>query len=542
MKIEDICWLISILLIFSFVLSSTTIVLADYNPVPEPKDTVEEAVKKANEELGFQYYDVSKVNREVYEKYGVLVYGEPYGDKDDKGEYRYLGTMPDGTEYTNYNRMHDAWAGGVLDTRNWIAEPWGNKDARKKGARENEWNGNNPEWNDAIIAGMKYAYGDGITNGAIGDWTKYVQILQPPTADTWGMGRMWHRTAKGQIWYITFPITPLDGPGGPFEPKKPNIPPPKAWDEPRSPNLAIKWDKVPLKINETSTITGKIRREDGKFTWVEYDFEGEQIWQKQPKAKFRFESSKKYPIKFSQDKFFQPRTAAKDWYTESPKPKYTVPSNGKPGTELIARIRAKVRVNNPFPSLPPTPQKPQPEVEKPNYPRPSRPYRPYKPGEDATDEEWEEYYEAYKEYEEDLDYYNEHIGPWDDYDEYISSDEYKQYLLEKEDYDKLVSVRSEYNKNEDMGENDVELIPVEEYNFEEYAAHHVNFNDFVSKHYRRYVPIEDYSIALYWFTKEFKTGKAESKNVIVHIPKDPSTGGLDPSIIVNPPKPPKPKK
>lgn len=526
--------IILVLIILSLFLSSM-MVFADYNPVPEPKDTVEEAVKKANEELGFQYYDVSKVNREVYEKYGVLVYGKPYGDKDDKGEYRYLGTMPDGTEFTNYKRMHDAWAGGVLDTRNWIAEPWNNPSTLEMGARRNEWNGNHPEWNDAIIAGMKYAYGDGITNGTIGDWTKYVQILQPPTSDTWGMGRMWHRTAKGQIWYITFPIMPLeadiDTPK--FKPEPPDIPKPvTVIDKPRSPNVAIKWDRVPLQIGQSSTVTGKIRRDASKFTWVEYSFEGEQVFQKQSKGKFEFQGSKNYPVKFSQNIFFQPRTSAKDWFTELPKPKYTVPSNGKPGTELIARIIAKVRVNNEFPGLPPAPQKPQPEVEKPNYPRPSPPYRPYEPGEDATDEEWEEYYEAYKEYEEDLDYYNEHIGPWDDYDEYISSDEYKQYLLEKEDYDKLVSVRDKYNENKDMGETKVPLIPVEGYNFAEYAAYHHNFNDFVEKHYRRYVKIEDKSTALYWFTIDFEEAQAESKNVIVHIPENPGKGGLDPGIII----------
>lgn len=552
MKIERI---ILVLIILSLFLSSM-MVFADYNPVPEPKGTIEEAVKKANEEIGFQYYDVSKVNREVYEKYGVLVYGKPSGDKDNKGEYRYLGTMPDGTEYTNYNRMHDAWAGGVLDTRNWIAEPWNNPSTWEKGARENEWNGNNPEWNDAIIAGMKYAYGDGITNGAIGDWTKYVQILQPPTADTWGMGRMWHRTAKGQIWYITFPILPLEADikTPKFKPEPPDIPKPvTVIDKPRSPNVAIKWDRVPLQIGQSSTVTGKIRRDASKFTWVEYSFEGEQVFQKRSKGKFKFQGSKNYPVKFSQNIFFQPRTSAKDWFTESPKPKYTVPSNGKPGTELIARIKAKVRVNNEFPGLPPAPQKPQPEVPKPSYPKPSppgpAPTPPPSPPSDADEDElgvyasmWSAYESAYSAWQAEMDRYNQLMEPWIAYENYINSPEYQKYLLEMADYSKLVSVRGEYNENKDMGETKVPLIPVEGYNFAEYAAYHHNFNDFVGKHYRRYVKIEDKSTALYWFTIDFKEAQAESKNVIVHKPVNPKKGGLDPGIIVNPPKPPKSKK
>ena len=145
--------LIPILVILSLILSSMN-VLAESNPVTEHKNSVQDAVKKANEEIGFPYY----------------------------------------------NRMDDDWAGGVLDTRNWIETPW--EDPNISGATEKPWN-NNPEWNDAMIAGLKYAYGDGITNGAMSDWTKYAQILQPPTGNTWGMGRMWHVTSAGKVWYIT---------------------------------------------------------------------------------------------------------------------------------------------------------------------------------------------------------------------------------------------------------------------------------------------------------------------------------------------------
>lgn len=526
--------IIVLLLVLTFLLSSLT-VFAESNHLPQPEESVEEAIKRANEELGYDYYDLSKVNKEVYEKYGVLVYGSPSGDKDSNGEYRYLGTMPDGTEYTNYNRMHDDWAGGVLDTRNWIKDPW--NDPNISGASKSPFN-NNPEWNDAMIAGLKYAYGDGITSGAIGDWTKYVQILQPPTDGTWGMGRMWHVTSAGKIWYITFPITPLEfdiNTPENFVPKPPQLPPPKVTQAPRSPQVAIKWDTVPLKISQSSTITGKIRR-DTSFTWVEYLFEVEQVFNGASKGKKTIKT-----VTFSQDKFFQPRTTAKDWYTEEPKPSFSVPSNGKPGTVLIARLKAKIRYNETFPSLPPAPQKPQPEVYKPNYSKPSKPWRPWapdKPDKDAPDEEWDAYWEEYEIYEEEydvyleeLDVYNELIGPWDEYEAYISTPEYKQYLLEKEDYDQLVSVRGRYNILEDK---DPELIPVEGYNFGEYAAYHSAFNSFVSSHYKRHVKIEDYPIALYWFTRSHVEAQAESKNTIVDNTTAPTPGGMDPGIIVKP--------
>lgn len=180
---------IIILLLALALLLSSIIVFAENNPLPPPVDSLEEAVRKANEEIGYDYYELTKVNKEVYSKYGVLVYGSPSGDKDSNGEYRYLGASPDGAEFTNFTRMHDDWIGGVLDTRNWILEPWLDQETRKRGARENDFN-NNSEWDDAIIAGMMYAYGDSITSGSITEWSKYVQILQPPTGNTWRMGRM----------------------------------------------------------------------------------------------------------------------------------------------------------------------------------------------------------------------------------------------------------------------------------------------------------------------------------------------------------------
>lgn len=188
--------LIVVLIVLSVILSS----IPTYAEIIYPPGTVDEAVQRANEQIGYEYYELEKVNREVWEKYGALVYGSPHGDK--KGdEYRYLGETPSGEKYTNYKFPHDDWAGGYLEDRAWISEPW------KEGlARTNRFN-NKPEYEPAIEDGLKTAYGDYL-KGTKHDWYKYMQILQPPTDFTPGMGRMWH-VGKTATWYITVPIAPL---------------------------------------------------------------------------------------------------------------------------------------------------------------------------------------------------------------------------------------------------------------------------------------------------------------------------------------------
>lgn len=163
--------------------------------------TVEEAVQSANEQIGYEYYEVDKVNRQVWEKYGALVYDKPSGDKKGE-EYRYLGKTPLGEPYTNYRFPHDDWAGGYLEDREWIETPWKILD----NVEPNPFN-NNPSYEVAIEEGLKTVYGD-YFKGTKTDWYKYMQILQPPTDFTPGMGRMWHQGKTG-IWYITVPIAPL---------------------------------------------------------------------------------------------------------------------------------------------------------------------------------------------------------------------------------------------------------------------------------------------------------------------------------------------
>jgi hypothetical protein len=125
------------------------------------------------------------------------------------------------------------------------------------------------------------------------------------------------------------------------------------------------------------------------------------------------------------------------------------------------------------------------------------------------------------------------MEPWRAYYAYINSPEYQEYLLRLADYNKLVSVRSVYNTLED---GNPELIPVEGYNFPEYAAYHAEYNSFIGEPSKRYVAIEDTPKALYWFRRQEVSSTAEAKNTIVHIPENPGKGGLDPGIII-PPKP-----
>lgn len=79
----------------------------------------------------------------------------------------------------------------------------------------------------------------------------------------------------------------------------------------RSPNVAVKWDTVPIKISASSTVTGKIQR-DPITTWNEY--------------------------------------------------KYTVPSNAKPGTVLIVKLEVLKRIDQAkhFPIMIKKPRKPAP--------------------------------------------------------------------------------------------------------------------------------------------------------------------------------------
>jgi len=121
--------------------------------------------------------------------------------------------------FTNVHFPHDAWAGGGLETRNWISEPWDDDEVKAytentfgKAIWQNPFNGN-PDLENSIKAGLDYRYHDlpeAITaNTFKQDWYEYIHIYQPPTQYSWGMGVMFHKTAGGAIWYMSVPLAPL---------------------------------------------------------------------------------------------------------------------------------------------------------------------------------------------------------------------------------------------------------------------------------------------------------------------------------------------
>lgn len=187
--------LILILLILVLSLSLTQ---ADFNPIV----SLEEAVNRANEQIGLKYYDINKINRDVYERYGALVYGEEHGDKKGN-EYRYLGyTREENEDFNNPIFPRDDWAGGYLDDRNWIKEPW------EEGlCKRNEFD-NNPDYEAAIVHELETNYKD-IYKDTFKDWYKYMHILQPPTDYAPGLGCMWHRNSAG-LWYTAINIPALE--------------------------------------------------------------------------------------------------------------------------------------------------------------------------------------------------------------------------------------------------------------------------------------------------------------------------------------------
>ncbi len=485
------------LLTFILLLSSFSVSFAeeeDYIP-----KTVEEAVYLANKEIEEKYhipnyYDISQVNKEVWEKYGTIVYGSPHGDVKN-GMHRYLGYTPDGMPYGNPVFPRDDWTGGYFDDRNWIEAPWDNPETQSRGAKRNPFNFNGDdqigeEYTKSMMAGL-YKYYPNDTNLSRTDWHKYMLILQPPTKYTPGYARMWHQNAQGQIWYTVMPLPSLSeaenmwpdieremqkrngsGSGGssqqPSDDGDLDLPdPPKVvLTETREPNVAIKWDTVPLKIGQTGTLTAKLQRNSKSVTWNRYEIVVEQNFQGSVRG-----TSKVKVVGYDSNFFLSKNNT---WYDlqHSGKPKYTVPSNGKPGTVLIAKLTVWSRITDKFPDMPPAPKKPDAPPDSPQY---------------------------------------------------------QIYLRKKADYDRLSNVYSTYNSKEDKTPT---IIPVTGYNFSEYARYHQEFNNFVNSHIKRYVSIEGSNKTVYWFRKSEVSASAQSKNTIIHIPHVPGKGGLDPGILV----------
>jgi hypothetical protein len=177
----------------------------------------EGAVQLVNNQIGIVYYDIHQINKQMWDKYEVLVYGGPQSvpakdqDKDKNGEYRYLGYTPMGDLMPNHNFLADHPATTTINNYDWIKEPWYNE--ALSGIRNKIFD-NNPA--DELY--IKAALADPNNYGNVFDynlppknadhWYEVTKILQPRTDYTPGLGRLWHRWDSNgdgikENWYIT---------------------------------------------------------------------------------------------------------------------------------------------------------------------------------------------------------------------------------------------------------------------------------------------------------------------------------------------------
>lgn len=207
MKIRRYVFCLLVAVFFSFTANAYS-----YSPPSTSPSTIHDAISEANKFIGYPYFQLRNINVETsktanqltWQKRGLIVYGFPWGEFKD-GENRYLGYTYKDDDYTNIKFQHDAWAGGYLEDRKWLEKPWENPTYRSTfNISRNEFN-NREIYLSQIYQGIKEFYGDAVRGDHI-QWQKYVHVLQPPTYFSDGMGRMWHQTPSGGIWYITVPI------------------------------------------------------------------------------------------------------------------------------------------------------------------------------------------------------------------------------------------------------------------------------------------------------------------------------------------------
>ena len=183
----------------------------------QPPTNLQEALTLANQELrqeiGYDYFTPTNsegrpINFVMVEglggvvigesgPYGALVYGDPHGDANE-GQNRYLGYTILDEDFTNPAFPHDAWAGGYLEDRNWIATPWGDERITSQYAIYMNDFDNKTKYLPNIQKGIAIYYADvsrGGDSSYWNSWSEYVHILVPPTKYTWGMGR---RTVGGR--------------------------------------------------------------------------------------------------------------------------------------------------------------------------------------------------------------------------------------------------------------------------------------------------------------------------------------------------------
>ncbi len=171
--------------------------------------SLEKAVQIANQEIGWEHFEIDKVNKQIWNDYKVLVYGGPetVSVKDQDvvyGQCRYLGFTPTGDLMTNPEFPPDHNATTTINNWSWEKGPWayGNNDLCKPSS-----NWDNQKENEAYIkAALDEKYGGLFQYSTLpknaDNWYEVTKILQPRTSVTPGLGRMWHLW-NGSYWYIT---------------------------------------------------------------------------------------------------------------------------------------------------------------------------------------------------------------------------------------------------------------------------------------------------------------------------------------------------
>lgn len=158
---------------------------------------------------------------DTHESFGCLVYGQPHGDQKG-GQYRYLGYTQPGEDYTNVAFPPDASANGAyFEDQQWVYQPWKDGNVRKAIPSMIKFPDDGTSlYHDCLLYGIQFYYSDPNnannyqvrgTAAAPDFWNnieQYVHVLAPPTNYAWGIGRMWHTDANGNLLYLTVPIAP----------------------------------------------------------------------------------------------------------------------------------------------------------------------------------------------------------------------------------------------------------------------------------------------------------------------------------------------
>jgi len=156
---------------------------------------------------------------------GFLTYGQPHGDYK-AGQYRYIGYTFYGEDYTNMDFPPDKYANGAdFASQNWVSYPWDDPAVKASNPNIKKFDPVGLPGDGDSDIGYRYVLQYSIlftdylgNNGYKVDlssnpsfWDNihlYVHVLSPATTYSWGIGRMWHYDANGNLWYVTVPIAP----------------------------------------------------------------------------------------------------------------------------------------------------------------------------------------------------------------------------------------------------------------------------------------------------------------------------------------------